>query len=161
MSWRRVVRYLFWYLVVFYGLAVIGAAGLKAYKEKHFTKEKLEEMLTVPAGWRDQTNDVCKYFVHGDPTMGAGFIKVIFYCNNQKKAVNTLSLEAIKERKFSEIITSLGKILGFEPKLVLEGQWECYVDQKLLVDKSTIIKNKQIIECVRPGMNLNEVRAKL
>lgn len=167
LKWRETRRFLTQYMMVYVCLVVVLFLGLRWYKNKNFSKEKLEIMMTMVSGLRDKTSDPCKYAVLGEPTTaGLDYLKVNIYCTEKSKSLNSMDLRAIKERTVMGAIKELARVNGFEVKLdgskIFLGSeesnksWICKNNRASLGNFSDVVYPKTTIDCFR-GLSENEI----
>jgi hypothetical protein len=158
---RATIKPITVYLVSFYVLALPLLAILKHHYYKNFSRQKVEEMLTRTSKFRDKTSDPCFYSIFGDPVnSGNSYLKISLYCGNRKKSINTLSLEAIKDKTVRGAIRELGRVNGFDVliknnKIISLGKlqssdhkkWYCFIDGKIIKDTGLQAPKGKTLEC--------------
>jgi len=148
------IKFLLFYLTIFYALVFVAFGLLKNYQNKNYSEENLENLLSGYARWRDKTDDPCKYAIVGDPiNSGEDYVKVNFYCGD-RKSMNSFSLKTMKKNKtYKNILEEIARINGFESQVILDpsSQWICYTGNKRIDDYSIKVQKKSTIDCLSPN----------
>lgn len=136
---------------------------LKSRKEKLYSRERYESLITAQGKWRDKTEDLCQYYIHGDPkAAGKEIVRVNIWCSADKKVANNLWYEALPGREFGQVIAEYARIVGFDPQILLEknSMWKCYVNRVLVTDIKQRLENMSEIDCLAFGLNLKQLKPK-
>lgn len=140
------LKFISFYLIVFYTLTTFGAVALHNYKRSHYSKAILEDMITTTSALRDTTNNPCQYTIYGDPQApGTQYVKINLLCPNGQKTISTLSLNALPNTKLTTILKEYARILGFD--LHLLDTWKCFVENKPVISRDIIVTDKSQIVC--------------
>lgn len=123
--------------------------GLKLRMKSRFSVAGLEEMISGKSILRDMTDDLCKYQILGDPKEAGNYVKFNIVCIDGRKANSTLSLSAIEDKTIDGVIREYARIIGFEEKLLVEKNFKCYLDAKILTAemKLELIRPTATIDC--------------
>lgn len=160
LKWKETSRFLFRYLVGYLIVCVVIFVGMRLYKERNFSPQKLETMFSEVSKQRDVTDDPCKYQISGEPaTAKLEFVKVNIFCNSASKSINSMDLRAIKDKTAAGAIKELARINGFPVEIsagkIVVGKrsdlkndaWICLQNRKKIVDFSEALVPKGTINC--------------
>ena len=145
------------YMLFYLCLVILIFFGLRWYKQRYYSPEKLEEMIVAVSALRDKTDDPCKYSLLGDPVSAKlEYIKVNLYCDKESKTINSMDLRAIKDRTVGGAIRELARVNGFEVNIDKEKfsmgtkdetKWKCLQDNVPVTDFETQLIQRATIEC--------------
>lgn len=159
-KWKSTVRFVFAYLVGFTFISVALFLFLRFYKNRNFSEEKLETMISTVSNLRDKTDDPCRYAIYGEPaTAKLQYIKVNLYCGSGSKSINTMDLRAIKDNTVGGALKELARVNNFQAIIKnrsvtlgerkdLRGEWLCMYNRKIVTDYSQSLSEKGVIDCV-------------
>lgn len=138
-----------WYIAIWLAAASLLFFILRYRQSVLFSKEKYETLITAVSERRQKAVDPCQFFIWGDPPNAeGGFAKVIFYCDKQRRAVNSLDLSIMATPNYRELIREVGRINGFPADVIIEGgSWKCFADHERIVNFSDEIKLRVRVEC--------------
>ena len=146
---RQFLPQILWYIAIWSVIASALFFLLRYRRSVLFSQEKYEALLTTVSGKRQKAADPCQFFIAGDPvTSGNNFAKVIFYCDEERKAVNSLDLSVLTTANYRELLREVGRINGFPTdEMVEEGPWKCFADHERITNFFDKIKLKSRVEC--------------
>lgn len=123
--------------------------GLKNYSQKNFSREKIEGIIAGKSKFRDETSNLCKYQILGEPKVGRNYLKINFWCSDNSKARSTLALMAFEDKSLLGILKEYARIVGFDEKIIKEKGWYCTVNDKEINSKNENdeIEQASTIDC--------------
>jgi len=160
LQWKEtrnfIIKYLLWYFVV----CLVLIAGMKLYKNRSYSADKLEMMISTLSKSRDLTDDPCKYAIFGEPTTAQQqYIKIYIFCTTSSKSLNSMDLRAIKDNTVGGALKELGRINGFkvtlnEEKIILgdkkelkNDSWVCLQNRKKVLNFEDALIQRGTIDC--------------
>lgn len=164
-TWRFVSIYLLGYLI----LCVVLFVGMKWYRQKNYSPEKLETMLSSVSSKRDKTDDPCKYAIYGEPaTAQLQYVKVNIFCSGKSRSVNSMDMRAIKEKTVIGAIKELARVNNFpieisKNKIVVGNRsdlkndsWICLQNRVKIENFDDQLVQKGTIDCFN-GLTETEI----
>lgn len=147
MNFRK--KFLIIFGIIYLILASFIFFGLKKYSQKKFTPEKIKILTDQVSPLRDKTDDLCKYKLLGDPAVKDQYIKLNFWCTNNKNARSTIALTAIENKTIKGVLQEYARIIGFDFNILKEKKWYCLIDNKEISesDFNKNIKPTSSIDC--------------
>lgn len=123
--------------------------GLRNNLKNKFSDSSLHQMISGKSSFREQTTDLCRYQILGDPKEAGNYVKIDFFCEGGKKSQNTISLSAIEDKTVGGIIKEYARIVGFDETLIDKQNFICYLDGKKLTNemKKEIIRPTATLTC--------------
>jgi len=145
---RKRSRFLMKYLVLYVLFVVCLVVGLKINYKRKFSQDNVNILLNGVSGYRDKTDDLCKYAIKGDPSgVGKKYVKINFWCTGRDAARSTMSLVIFDKPTFFDVINEYARIINFDVSLLEKQKWVCKLNGKLLVNNSVAIPDASDIDC--------------
>lgn len=146
---RQFLPQILWYIAIWLVAAVLLFFGLRYRWHQLYSDSKYEELVSAVSTSRRAAVDPCQFYIFGDPvTSGNNFAKAIFYCDKQRRAVNTLDLSVLAMPNYRELLREVGRINGFSTdEIIKEDHWKCFDDHERILNFSDKIKLKSRVEC--------------
>lgn len=141
------------FLIIFLFLYILLAAfiyfGLKQYSKNKFSPEKIKYLTDNVSSLRDKTDNLCKYKMLGDPDVGNQYVKINFWCQDNKNARSTIALTAITDKSINGVLKEYARIIGFNLDILKEKKWYCLIDDKEILesDFNKNIRPTSVINC--------------
>jgi len=146
---RVFLAQILWYSAIW--LVAVGAIFLllRYRRSRLYSREKYEALVMTVSEKRSKAADPCQFFIAGDPPNAEGnFAKVIFYCDKQRRAVNSFDLSVLATPNYRELVREVGRINGFSTEeIVKDGSWKCFADHERISNFLDKIKLKSRVEC--------------
>lgn len=143
------VKFLFVFVVVFYLIVFIVWI---VFDKKFINRGKYKPSEELFFG-QNIKNDVCNQELYGEPLGQNNYIKINFYCGNDKSSKNTLSLDAIEDKTVEGVIKEISRINNFE----LGDNFECYFEKQKVKDKRQVIVSQKTIDCLLLNMKITDI----
>jgi hypothetical protein len=147
-SWKKTFIFLAKYFCGYLFFAVIFYFGVSIHKNRNYSQQKLDEMMTTVSPLRDTTKNPCQYSILGDPnSAGEMYLKLNLFCKNGEKSLNSMDLRAIKDKTVWGAVVELGRINGFDKIVIDKNQWVCFQNRKPILSTLENLKNSATLDC--------------
>ncbi len=109
---------------------------------------KFNSMVRDMGAWRDKTDDLCKYYIEGDPYVGSGnYVKLRIKCDDGRSISNTIDLSAINEKTVRGIINEYKRIVGYIGEVEDKNKWDCQIDGETITNFEIVPPKGASIDC--------------
>lgn len=152
--------------------------GLKKYYSGHFSRQKIEELVTKNSKFKEVTDDPCKWSILGDPWGAANtYLKLGLSCSKDHEVSNTLDLSGIKGKTFADLLREYARMQGINSIDINEGgqlkrigslsstginSWICFVNYAEASDLNRAFKGKDELDCFYGDVSrLSNVRTEM